>query len=56
MKNIKIGIVGAGNRAAGLGRNLIASNGVEISALCDPDPERLANLAEDFRISKSLNT
>lgn len=50
MKTLNIGIVGAGNRAGGLGRNLRSLPGVRITALADPDENRLNNLANDFDV------
>ena len=49
-KNLRIGIVGAGNRAGGLGRNLLALKGVRVTALSDPDTDRLNNLADELGV------
>jgi predicted dehydrogenase len=53
MKTVKIGIVGAGNRALGLGRILARKENVSVTALCDPDRERLSNLSEDLCVPEN---
>jgi predicted dehydrogenase len=51
--SINIGIVGAGNRAGGLGHYLRTLKGVRITGLCDPDMERLNNLADDLEVPEN---
>lgn len=49
---MNIGIIGSGNRGRGLGIELKKITGVEITALCDPDLERLNNLATDLNVAQ----
>ncbi|MBU0477694.1 Gfo/Idh/MocA family oxidoreductase [bacterium] len=52
MGKIRFGIIGAGNRAVGLCRDLTRIPGVQIVAVNDPDKKRLANLANDYNINE----
>ena len=47
VKDIRLGIIGMGNRGKALLRTLLTIRGVKISALCDIDKERLA-FAQDM--------
>ena len=45
-ETVKVALIGTGNRGTSLLRNLLSMNGVEIPALCDLDPDRLARASK----------
>jgi predicted dehydrogenase len=53
---IRIGIVGAGRRATAFVKYLPAIPDVELTALCDRDPERLADFTRSHAVGKALLT
>jgi predicted dehydrogenase len=45
-ETVKVAVIGTGNRGTSLLRNLLSMNGVEIPALCDLDPDRVARASK----------
>ena len=47
-ERVRLGVIGAGNRPRGLLRNFLAVDNVEVTAICDPDRERAAEVQAEI--------